>query len=619
MEPHQRAELADAVQTFSHEDIGRLYRALLCLQEDQTELTPTNVAKEYIKACFEDGHPTSPTDPCIRWLLFLFHSDPETPLNEKFLDILQEANIVLTTDTTETEHEIEHDGSSVESVDEDDPRWRQAVALDNQKLASQALSLWRDTIQQKQEEARLRQEYYEEAQRQRLHRIAEEDVPPVQGYQDLDIEHQEALADEFARCHLATKVINHWRAVTEEVKRMERVADEFRRRKDARWALKKWILAARENLFVRVRNERAAERALQTWRVKTAQIKEMEAVADEFRTFSAAKNTFGKLVARKKQIDELEAKAVVIYQGNLVRKVLNKWLAQVEHIRHQERRADAAADYFAAKHVMQKLRARAAIKLEQKKNEQARQKYLMQKYAYLWRDAVERTKRAEEEAKQVQYDSAYKHMRRKVKENIARSALTTWREQTAKIQGLERVADDFRARKVAEGARRMAHHAIVTMYNRTMELRQMEEQADLHYHKNLIKRLEIFGSNWLIPARHYVEQQNVADEYRATRIAGYSLNVLRNWRNNAFRIRRMEEDADMLHQRHDRRRALGFLEKWRRAVTDKDEVDSREERLVPATPAARRSQLLAASTTPAYTPAPGLFGSGRVVEEVDEE
>ncbi|KAK7892507.1 hypothetical protein LTR67_007604 [Exophiala xenobiotica] len=640
MEPDRRAELVDAVQTFSHEDIGRLYRALVCLQENRTELTPINVAREYVKACFEDGHPTSPTDPCIRWLLFLLHLDPGTPLNEKFLDILQEANIILTTDPTETEHETEHevehqieheieheveyDGASVESVDEDDPRWRQAVALDNQKLGSQALSLWRDTIQEKKEESPSRREIYESTERPILHgfidedSITEEDALRAAGGRVFTIPELELRADVLADRKLARKVIIHWRAVTQNVKRMERMADEFRRRKDAEWALKKWVLAAREKLFVRVRNAKAAERALRTWREQTAQIKQMEAVADEFRTFHAAKNTFGKLVTRKKQIDELEAEAVVVYQGNMVRKVLNKWLAEVEHIRRQERRADAAADYFAAKHVMQKLRARAAIKLEEKKYEQARQKYLMRKYSYLWLDAAEKTKRAQEEAKHAQYDSAYKQMRRKVKENIARSALTTWREQTTRIQGLERVADDFRARKDAEGARRLAQRAIVTMYNRTMELRQMEQQADLHYNKNLVKRLEIFGSNWLQPARHYVEQQNVADEYRATRVAGYTLNVLRNWRNNAFRIRRMEEDADMLRQRHDRRRALGFLGKWRRAVPDKEEVDSREERLVPATPAARRSQLLAASTTPAYTPAPGLFGGGRVVEEVDD-
>jgi hypothetical protein len=388
------------------------------------------------------------------------------------------------------------------------------------------------------------------------------------------------------------------------------MADRFRFEKDASRVLRALTLAEREHVFVRERTRRLAGKFLALWREKTARIREMEAQADTFCNVHAAQHVLIRISQIQRRHQEAETDAVTIYEGNLARKIFNKWLAQSQAIRVNDERAEAAADYFAAKHALQKLRARAQARLAQKEVVQARTYLLSLKYFQKWRLAVR-------DIKEAKYNAAYKAMRRKVKENIARAALNIWREKTRRIREMTVTADEFRTQKQEENAKRMAHGVVITMYRHTEETRRAEKLADEFYHQALVRRLGIFGSNWLLPTRQILANQQIADEYRATRLATYTLGVLRTMRNYAFRARRLEEDADTLRQRNEKKRSLGILQRWRQAAARADEDGTAvENSLVPTTPAARRSQLLA-STTPAYTPATGLFGAagGRAIEE----
>lgn len=599
MTPEEQAKFAVDIRRFSPKDIDRLHRVLFRLQEDLIDFTPASVNREYFTICTEDRHPTNNRDPCLQWLLNLLHTDAEVPLNEKFLDILQEANIVLTTDatteggtdydeaaranTSETPSSLLDRPDSPDYPDENDPRWQQAVALDNRKLASQALEQWRHKLQ-------LRRQAYLE-------------------YEDPAMNE---TADRFYQRNLASKSLSHWHNTVKEIQDMDKVADNFRGRRDAAFALKQWTLAARENLFTRMKHEQLLHRALGTWREKTRDIREMEAAADEISSRRALRNTLEKMVANKSQIVQAESMAVLVYQGNLVRKIFTRWLVHLEEIQLNDRRAEAAADYFASKHVLQKWREKTRLLQQEKQTRQSRKHILAFRYFRKWRAFVRKSKN-------TQYTEAYKSMRRKVKMNIARAVLNNWREKTARIQAMNTTADDFRTRKDAENARRMAHAAIVTMYNKSEQTQEANQQADLFFKKKLIERLRIFGSNWLVHTRRNLENQKRADEYRATRTASYALLTLRNWRNAAFRTRRLQEDADVLFQRNEKKKALGYLQRWRQAVVGRNEAEEGPENsLIPATPAARRNQLLA-STTPAYTPATGLFGAGeRLIEEEEE-
>ncbi|KAL2436485.1 hypothetical protein ABEF95_011080 [Exophiala dermatitidis] len=601
MTPEEQAEFANEIRSFPPRDIDRLHRVLFRLQEELVEFTPAAIQREYHAICSEDQHTVHPGDPCLRWLLDLLETDSQTPLNEKFLDVLQEANIVLTTDGTMTDGgtdpdaptqppavnrlpEIPDRAESPDSLNENDPLWQEAVALDNRKLASQALEQWRHKLHLKRE-----------------------------AYLDYEDPEMNAIADEFYAQKLANKTLSHWHNTVLEIREMERVGDEFRARHDAAFALRQLTLAARERLFVRVSDENVLRRVLGKWREKTRHLRELEAAADDFRNRQAVRNVLGKMAAKKAEIHQADSQAVLLYQGNLARRIFNRWLSQLQQIQTNERRADAAAEYFASKHALQKWRDKTRELREEKRAQEARRHLLATKYFRKWKEF---TKRSKEE----KYADAYKIMRRKVKINIARAALNIWREKTARIREMNITADEFRARKDVENARHMAHGAIVTMYNKTEQMQEAGRQADHFYNKNLIERLEIFGSTWLIPTRQIMENQKKADEYRATRTASYALATLRNWRNAAFRFKRLEEDADVVFQRNEKKRALSFFQKWRRAAAESRGVaeEQREERLVPATPAARRSQLLA-STTPAYTPAAGLFGGGAVVEEDGED
>ncbi|KIX99845.1 uncharacterized protein Z520_04481 [Fonsecaea multimorphosa CBS 102226] len=600
MTPEELARFASDVRLFSPEDIDRLHRVLFRLQEASVDFTPAAIEREYKSICLESHVSTQYDDPCLQWLLDLLETDPEIPLNEKFLDVLQEANIVLTTDGTSTEaatdYEEDYKGrvdndvsipvrpvtpDSIDSINENDPLWQQAVALDNRKLASQALEQWRHKLQ--------------------LQRAA---------YLEYEDPAMNAVADSLYLRNLARKVLSHWRNTVAEIRQMDNVADDFRMRRDAAFSLKNWTLATREMLFVKVRDEKILRKTLEKWQEKTASVKQMEAAAADFRDRQALQNVLVKMVAKRSQIRQAESQAVLVYEGNLSRKTLHTWVVQLDHIRLNERRAEAAADYFASKHILQKWREKARFRIEERKALEARKHVLSFTYFHKWRAATRKSKEAK-------YTEAYKTMRRRVKMNIARTALIVWREKATQMRQMDVTAQEFRARKDVESARRTAHGAIITMFNKAEQVQEANLQADAFFRKNLIERLHIFGSNWLVPTRQVLENQRRADEYRSTRTASYAVQMLRNWRNAAFRTKRLEEDADVLFHRNEKRRALGFLQKWRQASAGSNSEEAvREVSLVPATPAARRNQLLA-STTPAYTPAVGLFG--RNDDAVEEE
>ncbi|KIW18429.1 hypothetical protein PV08_02717 [Exophiala spinifera] len=569
MQPHVLDILVERVKSYSQEQITRLYRTLLALHEERLALNADNITKVYLRICSEDGFQgDSEEDTCGMWIRCLILMDSHIPPHKKFFQVLEKANIQLVTDDSDEEESEEEkdddysdiharrEGDSIESVDEQDPRWLQAVALDHFRLKSQALSLWRETVKQPS-----------------VNDLVVHIEPPhgVHGggqdeeeYSVEKLAELEAVADQFRDGTLKQKALSHWRVVTAEYMEQERRADSFRRKKDTENVLSKWVLAEREVVLVQVRTANAAQKALDSWR------------------------------------------------------------RQTKELQQQEKIADVAAEYFAGRHAFQAMRGKAQERLEQLQEEQefnkARQRYLIQKYLSIWLERVE------QRAKEGLYQSAYKTMRRKVKMNLARDAIRTWHsqamEEKAKLEEMARMADEFRQRKDREAAQRMALGAIHAMYEQGMDGKRLEQDADQHYHRTLINRFGLWDSRWRAPAMEYKEHENTADKYRELKDLEFAGNKLRNWKTQAWRHQRMEQDADVLHQRHDKRRAAGFLQRWRQAAADhRSNVEAREERdrLVPATPAARRSLLVATSTTPAYTPAPGLLGAGYIEEETEDD
>lgn len=588
MKPEELSDFAHDIRDFSPKDIDRLHRVLLRLQEDHLDPTPDHLRHEYNAIYLEDGRTPNPEDLCLHWLLDLAQIASETPLNEKFLDVLQEAHIVLTTDGTTTDGGTDYEASrravsverilsapvrpdSPDSFDESNRIWQQAIALDNRKLASQALDQWRHKLFARRED------------------LLDREDPELN-----------KLADELYRTNLARKAITHWRNTIKEMQDLERVAIEFRAKRDAAFVLKTWTLAARERLFVRVRDERLLHKTLGTWQDKAGDIREMEAAADAISVRQAVQHVLEKVGTRKVQLFEREQEASRIYETNLLRKILNIWQVHIAQQHLNERRAAAAAEYFASKHTLQTWRDKTRLRADEKHAQQAREQMLAVKYFRKWQAFVKHSKEAK-------YTAAYKSMRRKVKMNIVRAALHNWREKTVRIRELRVMSDEFRARKEVENTMRMAHSAVIIMFNKTEQIQDLGRQADIFCDKQVIARLEIFGSNWLSPTRKILEDQRKADEYHTIKTAGYALSRLRSWRNLSFRTGRLEDDAEGLFRRNEKKRALGFLQRWRQGATKvNQEQPSVEERLPPVTPAARRSQLLA-STTPAYTPASAMF------------
>lgn len=588
MKPEELSDFAHDIRHFSPADIDRLHRVLLRLQEDRIESTPESLRREHKAVYVEEGQTPNAEDPCLNWLLDLAQTEPETPLNEKFLDVLQEAHIVLTTDGTLTDGGSEYGASrraasseviphiptrpqSPDSFDESNRIWLQAIALDSRKLASQALDQWRQKLHLKREDALERED-------PQLNR----------------------LADELYRRNLARKAITHWRNTIKEMQDLERVAIEFRAKRDAASVLKTWTLAARERLFARVRDERLLHKTLEGWQTKTVNVKEMEVAADAISIRQAAHNVLQTVASRKADLLERDQEANQVYGRNILRKVLTTWNTKVEQQHVNDRRAMAAAEYFSSKHALQTWRDKTRQRADEKHAQQAREQMLAVKYFRRWQALVKSSKEAT-------YSAAYKSMRRKVKINIGRAALHTWRQKTIRIREMATLSEEFQARKKIEHTGRVAHSAIIVMFNQAEQTQDLTRQADVFCNKQAIARLEIFGSKWLSPTRKILEDQRKADEYHTIKTDGYALSRLRNWRNLSFRTSRLESDADGLFRRSEKKRAFGFLQKWRSGAANVNLAQaSVDEKLPPVTPAARRVQLLA-STTPAYTPASVMF------------
>jgi hypothetical protein len=587
MTPEQLAVFAATASTLPAEHIDRAQQVIISLEKGTKPITIPRLVSAWSALCApsDDDDADDMGDEALDLLIDVLAVDPSATLGDKFLDVLEKANIVLTSAPPTTTPSIGRP-ESIDSIDSNDPLWKQAVALDCQRLAGQALDLWRQEI-------RDRHEAY----------IENED-----GAAD-------KLADSIYRARLGKKVVKQWRWIS-----AQRQADwVFAERLDARRVgarvMKKWVIATREKIFYREMTRVRAENFIAIWRRTTREVREMDAMAKDLANQRAAARVLSKMVTQTRHVAEQEDRAVTIYHKNIAQKIFVRWLARLSKIREDEVRADAAADYHAGKHLFQKLREKAQARIAQDEAQSNRTHLLCVKYFHKWQKFTQRSKIEK-------YKAAYKSIRRMVKRNLAQSVMNIWRLKTKRIQGMNATAEIFRAEKDNENARKMAHSAIVTMYKKMETMKQAAAQAELFYTKNLVDRFQLFGLNWLGTTRQIMGNQQRADEFRDAWDKNNTLGHLRNWNNKAWKIRRMEEDADALRERHEKRRDRAMLQNWRakaNAMNATEDGHEPEQSLLPITPAVKRSQLLA-STTPAYTPAASaLFGIGSRLTGIEDE
>ncbi|RVX73780.1 hypothetical protein B0A52_02670 [Exophiala mesophila] len=595
MSPEELASFARAISNFPQQHIDHLYQLLLRLQETHVDPDLDLIRSEYHALSSEDGNDTLPNDPYLQWIIDLFNSDAHSSLYTNFLDVLDEAHIDITDAGTNTDVETDHGrhagpmvaswepqpaerSHSPDTFNEHDPRWRQAIALDHRKLASQALEAWRDGLQRKRE--------------------------AILDYEDA---RANEFADQFYHKTLARKAVSHWRNTVKEMQSLERVAIEHRARKDAIAVLTSWTLGAREGLFKRVRDERLLYASLGMWQGKVDTIREMQQKADIQYETHVTQQVLVKLFTTTSQLQQDQTQAALTYKQMLSRKILRLWRAQLNNLGALERKRESLMSTFAGRHVLRLWYDRTRSQIDEKQALLAREQMLKVKFFRRWQAYVKQSKEAK-------YTIAYQRMRRKVKVGIATAVLTNWRQQVSKIRRMREVADEFQARQNAEAEHRLALVAIMSMYNKTQQIGDSLQQAQKFRREKIIARLEIFGNRWLLPTRQIMVNQRTADNYHSIKTAGYTLSRLRSWRNVTYRVKRLEDDADRLTQRNERKRTADLLQKWRRGAIKWDsENQGIEERLLPVTPAARRSQLLA-STTPASTPASALFRKTRALK-----
>jgi hypothetical protein len=286
-----------------------------------------------------------------------------------------------------------------------------------------------------------------------------------------------------------------------------------------------WLQKMREQVFRRQLDQRLKHRAIHTllnhYRAQQDRLRAAEAsVAAKKR----ARQIIGAFVTLSSKLDQLrrhEEMADQFYHPKIEFENLLLWQGKLGHVQRMGLRADDAREYF-----------------------------LSVKFLKLWRT---RTK----ERKEQRLNQAYKQIRRRGKIRIVRAALDTWRSQSSRLQTLGGIGQDF----ARQHDHRLLRKHFVRWRNRTSQLAELEHQATAHFTTRQLSHC--FPS--LVASAHackLLDQR--ADDFLAINTADVAGKLLRKLNTKAFQLRRRQQDADAMAERHQRSHYRSMLRLWAR-------------------------------------------------------
>ena len=292
----------------------------------------------------------------------------------------------------------------------------------------------------------------------------------------------------------------------------------------------RWTIATRASILRRQNDQRQLRRAMNALVTHhRAQQDRLRAAEVRFAVSTKGRRITGALLAMSSKLDQQrrhEQMADQFYHPKIEFENLLLWKDRLKDIQKLNLRADDAREYF-----------------------------LSVKFLRIWKA---RTK----EIKEQRLNQAYKQVRRKGKIRIVRAGLETWCSEYKRIQTLGRMGEDF----VSQREHRLLRKQFVRWRNKTSQVGGLESRAGAHFEtKLLVRSLPSLVAK--SQATKTLGQR--ADEFYAINIADNASRQLRKLKGKAFELRRRQQDADAMRDRHEKSHYRSMLRLWARKSTGK--------------------------------------------------
>ena len=321
--------------------------------------------------------------------------------------------------------------------------------------------------------------------------------------------------------------------------------------------LYKWVLAERQALMRRIIDQRLQEQAMsrlvEKWRLLQARLSHRENLVRQGRNQRMAAKVVGRwqlqlLLARKRQQLAFEFHAPRAAQDTL-----QLWRWRLQHVRQLDRDASRAEFYFLATRTLRS-----------------------------WQTAVVESKKHKRKA-------AYAEMRRKVKMNMARKLLSTWRVRTAHRTEMTRRADDVSKNRLVV----VSMNVFDSWRARRDDVVEMAAQANAVYTRHLA---QVHLDTWIDRLDHHRQQLSHASVRADMRTLSLAATLLRRLGILAFAHATRLRSAEGLRARNDRKHARNMLRYWherslhRRSLPDRDPAEGEQHHEDFAGAATRRAE-----------------------------
>jgi len=294
-------------------------------------------------------------------------------------------------------------------------------------------------------------------------------------------------------------------------------------------AIYKWVIAQRAILMTRIREEREKlvtfRKLLAGFRKHRDQLQRQES---EVKNLRFARLTGSTLECWKLQMNLTRARsqmATEFYTPKIQQDMLASWRNKHEHIQKLEKWSKDASFYFTTMKTLKR-----------------------------WRDAAT-------EAKKRRTNEAYKKVRRQVKMNLARKVLVNWRSRVDKIKSLDVRGERAHGSKETELLRRL----VSKWESRSRQRQQaMADALDRFNGRLMAQPLHA----WIDASRQIINQEIRADQFYHIHLSELCSVKLRRLSMKAFGIKRRQQDADAMRERHWNKHVRNILKHW--AIQSKD-------------------------------------------------
>jgi protein SFI1 len=294
-------------------------------------------------------------------------------------------------------------------------------------------------------------------------------------------------------------------------------------------AMYKWVIAQRAILMTRIRQDRekrtAFSKLLGGYKKHRDLLQSQEAQVQNQRFARLTRST---LECWKLQMNVITARsqmALEFYTPKIQQDMLAAWRDQHEHVQKLEKWAKDANFYF-----------------------------IMLKTLQRWHDAASETRKR-------RTNDAYKKVRRQIKMNLARKVLVKWRNRVDEIKILEERCEKSRRSNDTDLLRGM----IFSWQRRNVQRQQAMTDASARFDDRLLTHSL---HAWIDTSRQAINLQIRADQFYHIHLSELCATKLRRLSMKAFGIKRRQQDADAMRERHWSKHIRNILRHW--ATQSKD-------------------------------------------------